>query len=101
MEDKFFLYFGLAVISIPTYLLIAKVLFGSLQKFKDCVFYCFNSDWESPYTAGRSWAKFKFSYFLGLCAMAVYGEGVVLVKYLPGVAEAIHGCAKGIILFRV
>ena len=96
MEHTFFLYFGLAVISIPTYLLIAKVLFGNLEKFKDCM-----SGFESRYSAGRAWKEIKLFYFVGLCAMAVYGEGIVLINFLPGIAKGIHTCAESIILFRI
>ncbi len=91
MEDKSFLYVGLAVISIPTYLLIAKILFGNLEKFKDCA--------GSQSARGtKTWADVKFTYFLGLCAMAVYGEGLFLLKYLPGIAKGIQGCVQWLIL---
>ena len=94
MDDMFSLYFGVAVISIPTYLLIAVIQFGSLTKLWDCV-----GDWVSGdrYSAGRSWADLKLIYFVCLCAGAVYGESVLLLKFLPGVARAIQACAQWVI----
>jgi hypothetical protein len=93
MEDKFFLYCGLAVISVPTYFLIGKILFGNFDKFKDCL--------ASQTRRMQTWADVKFAYFVALCGIAVYGEGILLLKYLPGIAKGIHACAKSIILFGI
>jgi hypothetical protein len=101
MKHKFFLYVGLAVISIPVYLLIGKVLFGSLEKFKDCLSDGSDSSYGFAQSAGSAWAEIRLYYFVGLCAAAVYGESILLLKFLPGTAEAIHKCTMGILLFVV
>ena len=101
MQDKFFLYFGLAVISLPTYLLIAMIQFGNLTKFWDCILTICCSGPGDYYSAGLSWAKFKLIYFVCLCAGAVYGESALLIKFFPNIAGAIEACAKGIILFKL
>jgi hypothetical protein len=49
----------------------------------------------------QTWPDVKFAYFVGLCGIAVYGESIFLLKYLPGIAKAIHAGTRSIILFGI
>lgn len=93
MNDAGLAVIGLIPLNIPICYLLIKVLYGDLTGFKDAMVIGSKSALSSAMdgeSADRALANIKWTYFFALCATVTFLEFVVLSKYFPKVAEAIH-----------
>lgn len=73
----------LVALNIPVFVFIWRKLFGDFEDFLECVRFWLTPDWISALQGEWSedfWAELKLFGYLILCAGAVLGEHVALLK---------------------
>ena len=91
MEAPLIAFIVMAVINIPLFILIGKVIFGSWEDFWDAVKFWLTPDALSLFTGeywDDIWAEFKLGFFVVTCGACVYGQLWLIVKWFGDAAAA-------------
>lgn len=75
----------LIVINIPVFLIVGRVFFDSWEGFFKALWFCAKPDFMSLFDGTYwedHWNELKFSLFLIVCGIIVYGEYYVIVTYI-------------------
>ena len=85
MSPDAVLILSLAVVNIPVYYLLYRLIYRDAQEFLDAIYFWFKPDlwsWMDGEYWEDAWAEMKLGLFLAACSGMVTGEAYLVATYV-------------------